>query len=226
MSIEALKGETLVSIDVQPDTITFHTERGMVWKMHHHQECCESVYVEDVVGDVEDLVGSPILLAEEVSNTKRDDDEDESCTWTFYKLATINGHVDIRWYGSSNGYYSESVDVELVRHDPSKLGKLEGSLPTEALGRFTHWYVTSGQKRPREDVLRDLAIGDCVVFRDLQMKAFGYRAQTALRQMMAVIEKEVWESRGGVLLRENVASPPKPDLVPSPLAGILGRRAS
>lgn len=112
---EDLLGKTLIGVEVHDDSIVFITKDAQ-YQLYHEQDCCESVYVEDIIGDVDDLIGSPLLMAEEVTNADEPVDSkvdksyrDYSETWTFYKLATIKGYVTIRWYGSSNGYYSESV---------------------------------------------------------------------------------------------------------------------
>lgn len=113
VDLSTLVGKTLAEVRRSGDEeLFFTTQEGETFKMYHSQDCCESVYIEDVEGDLDSLVGNPILVAEVAS--KDDSEASESGTWTFYKLATIKGHVDIRWYGSSNGYYSESVDFVRV----------------------------------------------------------------------------------------------------------------
>lgn len=106
--VEDLIGKVITEIDKNDDEMTFHTSDREIYKMYHYQDCCEHVYIEDIIGDLSDLIGSPITMAEEIS--EEDEEAYESGTWTFYKFATNKGYVTIRWYGSSNGYYSESVD--------------------------------------------------------------------------------------------------------------------
>jgi hypothetical protein len=114
MSISELLGETLVGITQESnDKLIFVTATSRTFEMYHDQDCCESVYIEDIAGNLEDLLHSPILMAEEVS--QEDENADESGTWTFYKLATVKGYVTIRWYGYSNGYYSEDVDFVEIK---------------------------------------------------------------------------------------------------------------
>lgn len=132
--IEDLLGKTLVSVikNDSDDEITFICSDGKEYLMYHEQDCCENVSIEDINGDLDELIGSPITLAEEVVSSEHLPEkqeeiakkkaeaeangeywyEDDSFTWTFYKLATIKGYVDIRWYGSSNGYYSEGVSFK------------------------------------------------------------------------------------------------------------------
>lgn len=108
------------------DYVIFYVNGGRKFEMMHYDDCCESVTIEDICGDLDDLIGVPILLAEEAVSEDVDppwadglapDSRDDSFTWTFYKLATIKGNVTIRWFGTSNGYYSESVDFYEVKEN-------------------------------------------------------------------------------------------------------------
>lgn len=79
--------------------------------------CDVQVYIEDITGDLNDLIGTPILRASIEKNIEKEKLTDVHVAeylWTFYKLATIKGYVDIRWYGSSNGYYSIEVGFDQI----------------------------------------------------------------------------------------------------------------
>lgn len=111
-----LQGRILCKAEqIGDDELRFYLTEEHYLKMYHSQNCCESVVIEDIVGDLEDLVGTPLLLVEEVSNYDATPPYEyyDSYTWTYYRFRTIKGSVDIRWYGSSNGYYSERVDIEI-----------------------------------------------------------------------------------------------------------------
>lgn len=114
VDFEKLKGQTITEVhgNVGDERMIFETAKGGKYSMWHDQDCCESVTIEDIIGDIQDVIGSPVLLAEESSNNEEPTPNHsyESFTWTFYKLSTIKGSVTIRWLGESNGYYSEYVD--------------------------------------------------------------------------------------------------------------------
>lgn len=106
--LNVLVGLTFVRIQSDEYTLIFHTLDGRVFRMTHQQECNEDVRLEDIVGDLDDLVGAPLVRAEKRSSQK----EDAYGTWTFYEFATIRGSVTIRWYGESSGYYSDEATLE------------------------------------------------------------------------------------------------------------------
>jgi len=117
----------ILGLEENSNLVIFKTKCGRIFHMFHQRECCESVYIESVVGDVNDLIDVEIINSEIASSDdisinkkykkfKNLNKKDSSFTWTFYKLATIRGYVDIRWYGTSSGYYSEKVSfVEIEK---------------------------------------------------------------------------------------------------------------
>lgn len=114
----------------------YDTDDIEIYMLHHTLAAsdCEDVYIriESITGDLEDLIGSPILFAAEsmsaanyrkgcptCSNHKercpscskflkfsgvKDNEDLDGChiCWTFYKLATVKGYIDIRWNAVAN----------------------------------------------------------------------------------------------------------------------------
>jgi hypothetical protein len=120
--MDQMVGLVFTRVESNGDELLLECAEG-TFRFYHEQDCCESVSIESIVGDLQDLVGTPMLVAT-ASSSEEDpagythEYEPESQTWTFYKFATIKGYVDIRWYGTSNGCYSESVNVSFVPATP------------------------------------------------------------------------------------------------------------
>jgi hypothetical protein len=110
--LEQLLGRTMRSVTRdQNKTINFSCVDGTFWQMRYEPEYyepnwCTTCEIEEVVGDLEDLVGAPIAIADESTNFG---DPSESFTWTLYRLATVKGYVTVRWYGANNGYSANAM---------------------------------------------------------------------------------------------------------------------
>ena len=113
--------EIIYNMKEDENFIYFKTYSGDHYILTHRQDCCEAVYLDDIIGNLNDLIGSPILMSELATNKGAlqskyeksysfEEGKKYSQTWSFYKFATLKGYVDIRWNGSSNGCYSEEVD--------------------------------------------------------------------------------------------------------------------
>jgi len=110
---ETMIGKEVCKIIKTGCDLFLHTTDGHLYALYHEEECCEQVYLADVCGDLEDLLFSPILSFEIVSNSEDPpvSSNPESYTWTFVKISTNHGSVTLRWYGESNGYYGETVTL-------------------------------------------------------------------------------------------------------------------
>lgn len=107
-----LKGKEILLSEITDDSVRLRFNDGYL-DMYHSQDCCETVYIEDINGN-KDLNGAIFYEVIQKECDMDGIDYDDSFTWTFYTIITSKGYLDIRWYGASNGYYSESVDVEFL----------------------------------------------------------------------------------------------------------------
>ena len=101
-----LRGKIIKSIrEIDGERIDIETEDNKKYSMFHSQDCCESVRIHDIKGNLQDLIGSEIISASENSSST-DWPEDveiptyrDSWTWTIYTFQNEKGTVKIRWLG-------------------------------------------------------------------------------------------------------------------------------
>lgn len=104
------------------DEMTILFEDGSYLKFYHRQDCCETVGLEDCDIIPEWLIGSKMISVEERiyrsgEGIKPLDNCAESYTWSFYAIKTSSSTMVLRWYGESNGWYSETVDIDYGYYD-------------------------------------------------------------------------------------------------------------
>ena len=111
--LEKIIGATILEVNGcvrDSECVSFVTDRGTL-RLLHRQNCCERVYLADTNGDMFDLIGGVVSVAEERSNQKGGHGEYRT-KYTFYTIRTTKGDLDLRWIGKDNGWYSVSVDAE------------------------------------------------------------------------------------------------------------------
>ena len=119
-SFEELVGKTITSITrvvcVEGDALHFELA-GETFDcvMYHEDVGNEWVGLEDVCGDLEDLLDTPVLYArEDTSSDTGGEFGEPELKWAFYNIGTIKGSVTLRWLGESNGYYGIDVDFKRI----------------------------------------------------------------------------------------------------------------
>ena len=107
-SIDELVGKVVMGLAYSDEYFQILTD-DCVYAFYHEYSCCESVWLTQVDGISDKIIGSRIVIAEKVVDGK--DTEYGHITWSFYKIGTNKGMIDFRFQGESNGYYSETVDL-------------------------------------------------------------------------------------------------------------------
>jgi hypothetical protein len=114
-SVEELVGKKIVDLaENHEGDLTFTMSDGSIYEMGYVPDCCATCVVESGLDDLKAMIGQKLVAVTEDSSKETPADvkqeyTPESQTWTFYTFRSNKATAQLRWFGSSNGYYSESV---------------------------------------------------------------------------------------------------------------------
>jgi len=73
-TFDDLLGRILYKVTAENKELRLYLTETPSFKFYHEQDCCESVSIEEIIGDLDDLVGVPMLEA-------REDPQDGEWRW-------------------------------------------------------------------------------------------------------------------------------------------------
>jgi hypothetical protein len=112
-----LKGQIVRKIQaLNGDSLSILTDK-YEYNLYHAQDCCEYVRIVKIIGDIDNILNEEIIFAEEDGGANDPDwygdNYNDSHTWTKFVLGTKNANVEFWFLGESNGYYSESISINV-----------------------------------------------------------------------------------------------------------------
>ena len=109
VNVEALIGLTLRRCVRDGNEIHLYANNGLTFSLGNPRDA----EIEDICGELVDLVGSPITMAEEESWDDDPSDDYSRLAWYYYKFATVKGYVTIR-FECTDGYYASYAQLTFV----------------------------------------------------------------------------------------------------------------
>jgi hypothetical protein len=122
------------------ESMTFYATDGRAFKFYHYQGCCESVFIEDVCGDVEDLIGSPLVLAEEVSNSARQQRLDRLSSLDTFEPKDLEAEAIAVMRDDPIGLEEPVVFADSYTWTFYRFGTAKGSVTVRWLGTSNGYY--------------------------------------------------------------------------------------
>jgi hypothetical protein len=110
--LDELNGLLVKHIDCDDEQLIIEVEDGRRFSFCHEQDCCESVSVYSVDGNLKELQGKKLVRID-CDNVDPDDyvlgEHVDSYTFTNVRFITDEQTSLVRWFGESNGYYGEGI---------------------------------------------------------------------------------------------------------------------
>lgn len=101
---QIIVGKTVQSVvNNNNEELVFEFTDGSSCKFYHEQDCCESVNIDYI----EDL---SVLKGVTLTAVNREEYTNSESTITNFWFLSEKEKIQVTWLGTSNGYYSESVN--------------------------------------------------------------------------------------------------------------------